>query len=66
MPKTTNENLAILTSEIARVLDGRGSRPFDGHVVVDFDQADGKIGGRVLHAHDSAEVLTFTVQVQVS
>jgi hypothetical protein len=66
MPKhTADENTVLLIAEIARVLDLTSVRPFDGHVVIDF--TDGaKIGGRILHAHDQAEVLTFGLQVTTS
>jgi hypothetical protein len=62
MPKTTD--LADLTREIARLLDLQGTRPFDGHLVVtDVQPGKGTITGRVLAAHDSADLLTFTVAV---
>jgi len=57
-----NTQLADLTAEIANILDQRGSRAFDGHLVVDdVNTTKGTISGRVLHAHDSAEVLKFTL-----
>ena len=63
MPKHTDT--APLTTQIARILDQRAIREFDGHVVVDLVEGD-KIGGRVLHAHDASDVLTFGIQVTVS
>jgi hypothetical protein len=56
--------LAELTSEIYAILDQRGVRSFDGHLTLDVaNPAKGVINGRVLHAHDQAELLTFTIAV---
>jgi hypothetical protein len=63
MPNTTNQ-LADLTSEIYAILDQRGVRSFDGHIVLDVaNPTKGTISGRVLHAHDEAELLRFTLAV---
>jgi hypothetical protein len=59
---TTDTNIAELTAEIARILDQRATRPFDGHIVIDtVSTSQGAVGGRVLAAHDQAEVLKFSL-----
>jgi hypothetical protein len=59
-----NTQLADLTAEIARILDQRGVRSFDGHVVVDdANYTKGTISGRVLHAHDELTLAKFTLAV---
>jgi hypothetical protein len=63
MPK--HVSTAPLTEQIGRILDQRAVREFDGHLVVDFVTED-KIGGRVLHAHDASDLLTFGITVTVS
>jgi hypothetical protein len=61
MPNTT---LADLTTELVRLIDGQGVRPFDGHIVIDdVNYTKGTIAATVRHAHDSAEVLRFSVAV---
>lgn len=59
-----NTQLADLTTEIVRLLDQQGVRSFDGHIVVESaNYTKGTIAGAVLHAHDSAEILKFSVAV---
>lgn len=65
MPKTPDAT--EITAEIVRILDGRGVRPLNGHIVIDrADLVKGAINARVLHAHDSSEVLAFGIEVTVS
>jgi hypothetical protein len=69
LPKhaTTDETLPLLTTEVGRALDGLAARVFDGHLVIDFaNPANGKIGGRILHAHDQSEIGTFGIQLTTS
>jgi hypothetical protein len=62
MPNTNS--LADLTAEIYAILDQRGVRSFDGHIVLDqANTSKGTFTGSVLHAHDSSEILKFSVAV---
>lgn len=56
----------LITTELVRLIDQQGVRPFDGHIVVeDANFTKGTINARVLHAHDSSEVLAFTIAVAI-
>lgn len=67
MPKHTTTDAAPFTAVLADILDLRSVRAadLDGHIAIDSIEAN-KIGGRVLHAHDNSELLTFGIEVTAS